>query len=130
MKVWQWWIVVVVAVSGPWFGIVRHPQWQRVTWVPFRGAEDRPRDIAANFAMFVPFGLSLGREPRLRGSVALAALAALAVSLPVEAAQLFFRLRDPSATDVLMAVCGTAAGALATRPFTGRHRDGGGRGLA
>ena len=120
MKLWQWWIVVVIAVSGPWYGVVRHAQWQRATWIPFHGAEDTPRDVAANFALFVPFGLSLAREPRVRGRVAVAALAALAVSLPVEAAQLFFRLRDPSATDLLMAVCGSAAGSLAAQALDWR----------
>ena len=113
MKVWKWWVLVVLAVSGPWYGVVTHPQWNRVTWVPFRGAEDRPRDVAANFALWLPFGLSFAGASRGRHAVAAAALAAAAVSLPVETAQLFFRLRDPSATDVFMATCGSAAGALA-----------------
>ena len=113
MKVWKWWVLVVLAVSGPWYGAVRHPQWNRVTWIPFRGAEDKPRDAAANFLLFVPFGLSFAGEGRGRHAVLAAGLAAAAVSVPAEAAQLFFRFRDPSATDVLMAVCGSAAGALA-----------------
>ncbi len=114
MKLWQWWVIVVLAVSGPWYGLLREPQWSRVTWVPFRGAEDKPRDMAANFLLYVPFGLSFAGDTRSR-NVAAAALAGLAVSLPIESAQLFFRLRDPSATDVLMAVCGSAAGAIAAR---------------
>jgi len=117
MKVWKWWILVVLAVSGPWYGVVRAPQWSRVTWIPFRGAEDKPRDVAANFLLFLPFGLSFAGGARGRTGIAASALAAAAVSLPVETAQLFFRLRDPSATDVLMAALGSAAGSLAAQAF-------------
>lgn len=115
MKFWKWWILVVLAVSAPWFGVVRAPQWKRVTWIPFSGAEDKPRDVAANFLLYVPFGLSIAYDRDNTRRVGAAVLAALALSLSVEMAQLFFRLRDPSATDVLMAVCGSAAGALAAR---------------
>lgn len=116
MKLWAWWALVVIAVSGPWFGIVREPQWQRVTWIPFHGFEDKPRDIAVNFLLFVPFGMALARDYGGRGAIARATLAALALSLAVEVPQLFYRLRDPSATDVLMAMCGSAAGSLVVRP--------------
>ena len=115
MTWWKWWILVVVAASGPWFGVVRQPQWKRVTWIPFTGAEDKPRDIAANVLLYVPFGLSLALDRGAKRGVRAAMLAALALSLPVEMGQLFFRLRDPSATDVLMAVAGSAAGAAAAR---------------
>jgi glycopeptide antibiotics resistance protein len=124
MNVWKWWVLVVIAVSAPWFGVVRHPQWTRVTWVPFTGGEDKPRDVAANFLLYVPFGLSLGFDRGARRGDAAAALGALALSLSVETAQLFFRLRDPSATDVLMAVCGSAAGSFAAQAFDGRHAGG------
>jgi glycopeptide antibiotics resistance protein len=118
MKLWKWWILVVVVVSGPWFGIVREPQWQRVTWMPFAGFEDKPQDIVANFLLWVPFGFSFAGGPR-RG-IADALLAALCLSLAVEIPQLFYVLRDPSATDVLMAVCGTAGGAMVQRGRTQR----------
>ena len=124
MKLWKWWVLVVIAASAPWFGVVRHPQWTRVTWIPFTGGEDTPRDIAANFLLYVPFGLSLGYDRGGRYGIAAAALGALALSLPVEASQLFFRLRDPSATDVLMAACGSAAGSLAAQTFDWRHASG------
>ena len=114
----MWWILVVVAVSGPWYGIVREPQWGRVTWVPFHGFEDKPRDVVANFLLFVPFGWSfaMSRPRTLRTAAAAVALSA-AVSLAVEIPQLFYRLRDPSATDVFMAMCGAAAGSLAFQSF-------------
>jgi glycopeptide antibiotics resistance protein len=135
MKLWKWWVLVIAIASGPWFGIVRAPQWTRVTWIPFTGAEDRPRDVAVNLLMFVPFGWSFAASrQRHSRDVITAVLASLAVSLAVEVPQLFYRLRDPSATDVLMAMCGTAAGSLAAQAFDRRHaggaprrRDAGGR---
>lgn len=124
MKLWKWWILVVVMVSGPWFGLTRTPQWQRVTWIPFHGFEDKPSDVAANFLLFVPFGVSFARGSRGRRVLTRALLAGAAVSIPVEVSQLFFVMRDPSATDVLMAICGTAAGSLAAQAFERRDASG------
>jgi len=121
MKAWHWWFLVVIAVSGPWYGLVRDPQWHRVTWIPFLGAEDKPQDILMNFLMWVPFGLLFPRVRRGAAGVAVAAAVGAALSLAVEVPQLFFRLRDPSATDVLMAICGTAAGSVAAQAFHGRY---------
>jgi glycopeptide antibiotics resistance protein len=129
MKLWQWWVLVVIVASGPWFGIVGEPQWQRVTWIPFTGAEDKPRDVVENFLMFVPFGLSFASGRRRAHPVAAAIAASAIVSLAVEIPQLFYRLRDPSATDVFMAMCGTAAGSVATQAFQRSHaRRAAGRG--
>jgi glycopeptide antibiotics resistance protein len=124
MKFWKWWVLLIAIVSGPWFGIVREPQWSRVTWIPFTGPEDKPRDVVANFLMFVPFGMSFAARRRGTGATAQTLLAGLAISLAVEAPQLFYRLRDPSATDVMMAVCGSAAGSLAAQAFYGRDTRG------
>ena len=111
MRFWQFWILVIAVVSGPWFGVTRAPQWDRVAWVPFTGAGDKPRDVLVNIALFVPLGWSLySRRPDGRGFVQ-AVAAGCAVSLAVESLQLFWVLRDPSATDVLMNTCGTIAGA-------------------
>lgn len=115
MKVWKLWILVVAVVSGPWFGITSRPQWDRVTWIPFTGKEDKPTDMAANILLFVPIGWSFMRgRPLARGMMQTIALASV-VSFGVEAPQLFFVLRDPSATDVLMGICGAAAGAALSR---------------
>ena len=62
MRSWPLWILVVVIASGPWFGVVRHPQWKRVTWIPFQGKEDKPRDILVNFLLWVPFGWSFAKS--------------------------------------------------------------------
>jgi glycopeptide antibiotics resistance protein len=120
VRSWPFWIAVVVIVSGPWFGVVRHPQWKRVTWIPFHGFEDKPRDMLSNFLLFVPFGWSFSKSVRGRHSVAATIAAAAAVSIAVEVPQLFYRFRDPSATDVFMAVCGAGAASLASQAF---HRS-------
>ena len=122
MRSWPFWIVLIAIVSGPWFGIVRHPQWDRVTWIPFHGDEDRPKDVAVNFLLFVPFGWSFVKT-REGISVGSAVAVATLISVAVEAPQLFYKLRDPSATDVFMAMCGTAAGAFASKTFYRYKRD-------
>jgi glycopeptide antibiotics resistance protein len=63
----------------------------------------------------VPFGWSFVKARPRRGAVLAAIATAAAVSLAVEIPQLFYRLRDPSATDVAMAICGAAAGSLASQ---------------
>jgi glycopeptide antibiotics resistance protein len=107
---WKWWILVVLIISAPWFGFVPRPQWDEVNWVPFADPADKPRDLLQNLFLFVPFGWSYasGRRNRtaLAGALALAAL----ISALGESTQLFSTDRYPSATDVLMALFGTALG--------------------
>ena len=124
VRSWPLWILVIAVASGPWFGIVSHPQWDRVTWIPFRGFEDKPRDVVVNFLLFVPLGWSLAKTRQERGKVGTAVLAAALVSIAVEIPQLFYKLRDPSATDVVMAMCGAAAGSLAAQAFYRRDPRG------
>lgn len=120
MKLWKWWVLVVLVISGPWFGVVTRPQWANVNWVPFAAAADKPRDLLQNVLLFVPFGWSfeLDRQRRtaLAGALALAAL----MSIMAEATQLFSPERFPSLTDVVMALFGTALGFAAS--FAWRHR--------
>jgi glycopeptide antibiotics resistance protein len=123
MRSWPFWTLLVIAVSGPWFGVVRDPQWERVTWIPFFGFEDKPQDVVVNFLLFVPFGWSFVKTGGGRG-VAAALAAGAALSLAVEIPQLFFRLRDPSATDLLMAICGSGAGSVASQAFYRRDASG------
>jgi glycopeptide antibiotics resistance protein len=129
VRSWPFWIAVVAVASGPWFGVVDRPQWHRVTWVPFHGFEDRPSDVVVNFLLFVPFGWSFAKTRRVARHPAAAALAATVasaavVSIAVEIPQLFYRLRDPSATDVVMAMCGAGAGSLASQALNRRHAGG------
>ena len=124
MRSWPLWVVVIAIVSGPWFGIVTHPQWDRLTLVPFSGSEDKPKDMAVNMLLFVPFGWSFAKSRGGRVSTAAVIGAAALVSIAVEIPQLFYKLRDPSATDVTMAITGAAIGSLASQAFHRRHMSG------
>lgn len=107
MPLWVWWIPLVWAISLPWAGLTKDPQWARVHAVPFTDPADRPRDLIANIALFIPFGYSLARGRRWP----LVLVVTAGVSLAAEATQLFGTVRYPSATDVTAAVIGAAIGA-------------------
>jgi glycopeptide antibiotics resistance protein len=111
MPIWGWWGLAVVIISLPWIGFTATPQWERLHLLPFTDPEDTTRDLAANIALFVPFGFWFAAGERPRPAFARAALAAAAVSIVAEAPQLFSTLRNPSATDVVSAMTGAAAGA-------------------
>jgi glycopeptide antibiotics resistance protein len=111
VKFWQAWVVLIFVASGPWWGVLDRPQWSRVTWVPFTSRDDKPRDMLVNTLMFVPLGWTFKTKRRgVAGTLAVVATT-LTVSLGAESMQLFCRLRDPSATDVVMNTVGTLAGA-------------------
>jgi glycopeptide antibiotics resistance protein len=108
---WVWWIPLVCAISAPWVGFTRQPQWGRVHLIPFTDPADDVKDLLANVLLFVPFGYSAaGRRGRGSG-FAFAVAAAAAVSILAESTQLFSTQRYPSATDVSAAVAGSAIGA-------------------
>jgi glycopeptide antibiotics resistance protein len=98
----------VWAISFPWKSFTPRPQWSRVHLVPFTDPADRPRDVIANIALFVPFGYLYVR----RGSWWRAIAIATVVSVIAEATQLFSTDRFPSATDVTAGVVGTVLGAI------------------
>ena len=110
MKLWRWWVLVVLIISGPWFGFVTRPQWWNVNWVPFSDPADKPRDVLQNLLLFVPFGWSYASERRRSAALVSALALAAVISAGAEATQLFSRERYPSATDVLMALFGAAIG--------------------
>src|SRR5262245_29872285 len=107
---WCWWPVVVLALSAPLEGFTRHPQIDRINWMPFGDPDDKLSDLAGNIALYVPFGASFAGARRGRARFAQAVLAAGALSLSAEATQVFSTVRDPSATDVAAAVVGTCLG--------------------
>jgi glycopeptide antibiotics resistance protein len=108
---WIWWIPLVWVISFPWVGCTPRPQWSRVHLVPFADPADRPRDIIANVALFVPFGYSYARRGPWWKAIVIAAL----VSTTAEATQLFSTDRFPSATDVTAGLVGVALGAMVCR---------------
>lgn len=110
VPLWTWWSLGIVAISLPWVGFTTRPQWDRFHPIPFTDPEDSLRDLTLNIAVFVPFGFWFagGRERR---SLASTLAAAALVSLTAEAPQLFSTNRNPSATDVVSALTGSAIGA-------------------
>jgi glycopeptide antibiotics resistance protein len=109
---WAWWIPVVVGLSLPVIGFTLHPQWDRVHLVPFTDPEDKPRDEIVNIGMFIPLGFLYARGRRLPRALLGAMAAAAIVSSGAEATQLFSTSRNPSGTDVTMAVAGAALGSV------------------
>ena len=99
-------------MSFPWLSRAATPQWQRVHWIPFKDPADKLSDVAANVALFVPFGFSLAGRGRQMTTLRICIIAA-AVSISGEALQLYSTHRYPSATDVTCAVIGTVAGRAA-----------------
>jgi glycopeptide antibiotics resistance protein len=112
---WCWWIPVVLLLSFPWAGFTAESQWSRLHWIPFTDPADRPRDLLANIALFVPFGYSYVRHRAGRFRILEALLVATVVSVSAEATQLFSTLRYPSGTDVIAAIAGAMAGAAISR---------------
>ena len=118
MKLWMWWVLVVIAVSGLVRRRARTPV-GRVTWIPFRlrgQAARHRRELPAVCAVRLVLRGVASEWARVAATIGWAA----AVSLAVEIPQLFYRLRDPSATDVVMAMCG-AAGSIAFQAFHGAN---------
>jgi glycopeptide antibiotics resistance protein len=115
VPLWCWWIPVVWLLSFPWVGFTVVPQWSRAHWIPFTDPADQARDLAANIVLFVPFGYSYARHRGGRFRIVAALVAATVVSVCAEATQLFSTLRFPSATDVIAAMAGAAAGAWLSR---------------
>ncbi len=112
---WGWWVPVVIALSLPVFGFTRHPQWSRVHLVPFTDPEDKLRDQLANIGMLLPLGYLYARRRPMPRALAGAVGWAAVVSIAAEATQLFSTERNPSATDVAMAICGAGIGAAIAR---------------
>lgn len=88
-----------------------HAHWQKVAWIPFATGVVRPIDLVANALLYFPLGVAIPTMSPWR-KVALALFVALALSILLELIQVWSHSRFPSATDVLMNVVGSVAGAL------------------
>ena len=111
MRFWRAWVLLIFIGSGPWYGVLTRPQWDRVTWVPFTSAADKISDQLVNTLMFVPLGWTFKSRRRGFAGTLIVLATAAAVSVSAESMQLFCKDRDPSATDVVMNICGTLIGA-------------------
>ena len=103
-------VVFIIAVTFPW-DLQDHPHWQKVAWVPFLTGIVRPLDLLGNFALYFPFGFFLPLGPRRARPLAAAAMATL-LSTSLEFSQVWSHWRFPSATDSVMNIMGSVAGAL------------------
>lgn len=113
------WMIVIMAAVVPWRAPQDHPHWDRVRWIPYVSPPVRARDIAGNFALYVPFGLLYARG-RPIPAVYLRALAyAVLLSIGTEFTQLFSHHRFPSVQDVLMNVLGAVGGIAIVRVSEG-----------
>jgi glycopeptide antibiotics resistance protein len=112
LAAWGWWAAIVVGLSLPSFGFTPHPQWNRVHVTPFTDPEDKPRDELVNIGMFIPLGYLFARGRTMPRALLGAMGAAAIVSLAAESTQLFSMSRNPSGTDVTMAVVGAALGSV------------------
>lgn len=119
------WIGSVLAIGAvtllPWSNYVGHSHWPWVRWFPFRTRDISQGflvDFCANVLLFAPFGyLQLRAGVNLfRREMLSTMIAAVALSLGVEFAQVYMHNRIPSTADVLSNVLGEMFGALVIVP--------------
>lgn len=106
--------LILLATTWPLSRFQDHAHWSQVEWVPFTQYQ-RPFDLVANVALFVPFGLAFawkGEAARVRRATAVAFL----ITLAVETGQVFTHNRAATVTDLMANTAGAWIGArLATR---------------
>jgi VanZ family protein len=102
-------IFIAVRSAGRW------SPYEPGVWAPLL---IRPADVARNVAVYVLFGmLGMLAVRRERGGVLRITIAALLLSLAVEALQLYTTDRVASLTDIASAAVGSSLGAGAVRLF-------------
>ena len=118
---WIGWVLVIGAATLlPWSNYVGHPHRSSVCWFPFRTTDislDFFADFFANILLFTPVGYLQLRAGLnlLRREILSTAVAALALSLGVEFAQVYMHNRIPSTADVLSNVIGAMLGGYVYR---------------
>lgn len=114
---------ILAATLLPWSNFVGHSHWAQVQWVPFYGRRVDWFDIAANVALFVPFGYFAGGflSALLPEKKTLWVLVgATLLSTLAEFLQIHSHGRFPSATDIGCNVLGAALGLMLS---AGRSSD-------
>jgi len=105
--------VILAATLPPWSNLVGHSHWDQVQWVPFYGHRLDWFDIAANVALFVPFGYFAGRYLSAlfcKQRTIWVLVSATVLSTAVELIQIYSHSRFPSTTDICCNVFGAALG--------------------
>ena len=106
---------VLAATLLPWSNFVGHSHWAQVQWIPFYGHRLGWFDIAANIALFAPFGYFAGgllSAPSRKKKNLWVLVAATLLSTSVEFLQIYSHSRFPSATDICCNVSGAALGLM------------------
>jgi len=103
------WTGALIAVTVPFFDLHLHTHWAKVGWIPFRTPPIKASDLAANVALYVPFGFLFSR-PSGHGPFTGAISCAAVLSVAVVFTQLCSHSRIPSTTDVVCNVIGAAVG--------------------
>lgn len=120
-------LVILAATTWPWSDFVGHAHWANVEWIPF-SRRVRLLDFALNVLLFLPFGACashLLRRLPPTARVALVTVLGCALSVTVEAYQVFCHGRLPTAADVLSNSLGAWLGArLALPPVSGQAQKG------
>jgi len=118
---------ILAATLLPWSNFVGHSHWAQVQWIPFYGHRLGWFDIAANIALFAPFGYFAGgllSAPSRKKKNLWVLVAATLLSTSVEFLQIYSHGRYPSATDVGCNVLGAALGLmLSARRSLGSAKD-------
>jgi glycopeptide antibiotics resistance protein len=106
-------LFLIIAGTFPW-DLQDHPHWFKIAWLPFVTGIVRPLDLLANAALYFPLGFFMPVRSR-RARVAAAAGLAVVTSGMLEFGQVWSHQRFPSATDLVMNVIGSIAGAAVRR---------------
>ena len=113
---WATWnIVILVFTVLPLENFVGHAHWDNVRWIPLYDHPSVLFDIAANVALFVPFGYLLKRALSGRSgrqTWILTFLLAGGISTGVEFYQVYCHNRFPSTTDIGSNLLGAIIGVL------------------
>lgn len=102
-------LAVICAITFPW-DFQDHPHWFKVAWLPLVTGIIRPSDLVLNAVLYFPLGYFMPVQSR-RARVAAAAGVAVLASGFLELAQVWSHVRFPSATDLMMNIVGSIAGA-------------------
>ena len=102
-------LAFIIAVTIPW-DFQDHSHWNKVAWLPFVTGIVRPYDLLLNAALYLPLGYLVPARFRRRGLVAIGGTA-FVISGLLELTQVWSHVRFPSATDSVMNVVGSVAGA-------------------
>lgn len=102
-------LIAVGAMTLPAAGLTRHPDWNRIEWIPFHDPTASAADLLANVFLFLPLGLFMQKVARW--ALWKTVLVGVALSFFGEFYQVFCVDRHPDSTDILTNTIGALIGA-------------------